>query len=113
MDPEVAVITASPPPCAVTRPVELTMATWVLAELHATAVDRSWVLPSLNVPVAVSCLLSPVKRLRFEGLTLRKTRDGSEAPFEGALPPHPQIIRAMPSPAGNDAKASLKPAQQP
>lgn len=43
-----------------TKPVPLIVATAVLEELHVTEFVRTCVLPSLKVPVAVTCSLEPI-----------------------------------------------------
>ena len=49
-----AVMLVEPMPEPVARPLGLMPATDVLEELQVTEVVRFWVLPSLNVPVAVN-----------------------------------------------------------
>lgn len=49
-----AVILLEPMAAPVARPVELMLTAVELEEAHVTECDRSWVLPSLNVPVALN-----------------------------------------------------------
>ena len=55
IDPDAAVIVVWPAPDAVARPAALIVATEGVEEIQLTEVVRSWVLPSLNKPVAVNC----------------------------------------------------------
>ena len=55
----VAVMFVEPMATAVSRPVALTLAAAVFEELQVTELVRFWVLPSLKVPVAVSCSVTP------------------------------------------------------
>ena len=50
----------SPGTSAVTSPVLLTLAFTAFAELHVTLEDTSCVLPSLKVPIAISCTVVPM-----------------------------------------------------
>ena len=54
IDPSLAVTLAAPGEFAVARPVELMVRTLVGVLDHVTALERSWVVPSANVPVALS-----------------------------------------------------------
>ena len=72
--PEVAVMVAVPPTTAVTRPVVLTVATVKLDELQVTCVVISWVVPSENVPVAVSCWVPPTDMFGLAGVTAMEDR---------------------------------------
>jgi hypothetical protein len=55
MEPEVAVISTLPIVTLVARPELLIVATAALDELQAAEVVKSFVVPSVNVPVAVNC----------------------------------------------------------
>ena len=49
------------------------VATVALDELHKTEAVRSCVLVSLNVPIAVNCLLVPIAIVEFAGVTASET----------------------------------------
>jgi hypothetical protein len=55
MLPEPAWIVVEPVPTEVANPAVLMVATVVAEELQVAVLVRFWVLPSLNVPVAVNC----------------------------------------------------------
>ncbi len=65
MFPEAAVMVAIPKPIPKTKPVLSTVATELLDELHVTWFEISDLVPSPNIPVAVSC---PVKPRGMSGL---------------------------------------------
>src|SRR5262249_61331522 len=71
--PEVALMVVVPAATAVARPwvplVLLMVAVPVTDEAHVTDVVRFWVLPSLNVPVAVNCWVAPLAIDGFAGVT--------------------------------------------
>jgi hypothetical protein len=102
-DPSVTVIVVSPYPVLVANPVPLIVATPVFDELQLTEAVKNCVLPSLYVPTAVSCCVSPSVLLRIEGfagVTCSDTRvavvetlapvvvviDTAGAPFENGEP---------------------------
>jgi hypothetical protein len=64
--PDVAPIVEVPAARALAKPLAVIVAVAGVAELQATLAVRFWVLPSLNVPVAVNCCVSP---LATDGLT--------------------------------------------
>src|SRR5260370_15688503 len=64
----VAWIVVVPSCTLVTKPVALTVATPGLVELQTAVAVMSGVLPSLYVPVAVSCSLEPKTTLGLEGV---------------------------------------------
>jgi len=51
------------------RPALLIVATEVFEELQVAVLARFWVLPSLNVPVAVNCCVVPLAIDGFAGVT--------------------------------------------
>jgi len=55
IEPEVALINVVPTLALVAFPVAPMVATLVVAEAHVAVLVRSWVLPSVKVPVAVNC----------------------------------------------------------
>src|SRR5262249_34235660 len=71
--PEVALMVVVPAATAVARPwvplVLLMVAVPVTDEAHVTDVVRFWVLPSLNVPVAVNCWVAPTPIEGLAGVT--------------------------------------------
>ena len=68
LPPEVAVIVAEPPATPVARPA-VTVAMPLALEVQVAVAVRSWVLPSLYCPVAVSWRLNPTPRLKLAGVT--------------------------------------------
>ena len=68
----VATLVASPS----LPPALLTVATPAADELHVTAVVRSCVVLSLNVPVAANCCVTPSAIDGFVGVTANDTGDG-------------------------------------
>lgn len=64
-----AVMVTVPAPTAVARPLLFTVATDVLDELQVTCPVRLKVDPSENVPVAVSCVLTPEGMLELADVT--------------------------------------------
>jgi hypothetical protein len=74
-EPNVAVIVAVPGSTLVASPiVEEMVATVGALELHCTLPVMSWVLPSLNVPVAVNCCVTPSGSVGIAGVTAIETR---------------------------------------
>jgi len=94
-DPELAVTVTEPRPLPVNTPAEEITAEPVPEEAHATAVVRSFVVPSLYVPVAVSWIVRPAATEGADEAILRDFRTGElplfppefEPLFE--LPPQP------------------------
>jgi hypothetical protein len=68
--PETALMVVDPAPTPEARPAELMVATPVFVELQVTEAVRFWVVPSLKVPVAVNCSVSPLAIEGFVGVTL-------------------------------------------
>jgi hypothetical protein len=85
-DPSVTVIVVSPYPVLVANPVLLIVATPVFDELQLTDAVRNCVLPSLYVPTAVSCCVSPSVLLRIEGFAGVICRDTRVAADETVAP---------------------------
>ena len=75
--PTVAVIVVEPAATVVAMPELLTVVTDGDEELQVTPVDRSWLLPSLYVAVAVNCRLMPMPRVRSSGVTVMDTMLGA------------------------------------
>jgi len=67
-DPTVAVIFVLPVASEVAKPVELLVATLGLLEDHCTPEVSAAVDPSVNVPVAVNCCVSPLATLGLVGV---------------------------------------------
>jgi hypothetical protein len=107
IEPLVAVITAVPVDCPVTRPEALTVATAAFWEDQVTEFVRSEVEPFDNVPVAVSCCVSPAATLGDAGATWIELSVGDEV-NELPLPEH--ALRAK---TRTDAKRNRRrPAQR-
>jgi len=58
----------------------------VFDEVQVTEPVRSRVDPSLNVPVAVNCVVTPFAMLKFAVVTERDCRVGAPVPEEEQLP---------------------------
>ena len=67
--PEVALMVAVPVAALWANPVLFTEATGTASEAQVTVDVRSWVLPSVNVPVALNCCLVPSATEGFAGVT--------------------------------------------
>ena len=77
IEPSCAVIVEDPFATLSTRPVAFTVAALVFAELHVDSdVTFCW-LPSLNVPVAVSCSVEPRMIAGLGGVTAIETSTGA------------------------------------
>ena len=72
--PKLAEMVVVPVATAVVRPLLLTVASEVLDELQVTAVVKSKVVLSENVPVAVSCWVDPTDMLGLPGVTEMEVR---------------------------------------
>jgi hypothetical protein len=75
-DPAVALIVAVPTVLPRAAPAELTLAIADADELHAAVLVRFCVLPSLYVPMAVNCCVSPASIEALAGVTLTEARTG-------------------------------------
>ena len=67
--PSVAVMVVPPVAAPFATPLLLIAATAVVLELHVTELLTSWLVPSLNVPVAVYCCVVPFAIDTFAGVT--------------------------------------------
>src|SRR6266849_9955361 len=85
-----AVICGSPKEWVVARPAESIVTMLLSDELHLTVLVRSWVLPSLNVPVAVNCC-EPSATLGLAGVTFREDNAGGGV-FVPEQPPKPNAV---------------------
>ena len=89
MVPETAVIVVVPAPAPVASPAALMVATTVFDEDHVAVLVRSFVLPSLNEPVAANCLVAPIWMEGVAGVTEIDARVGGAGfEFEVVWPPH-------------------------
>ena len=75
--PTVAVIVVEPAATVVAMPELLMVVTDGDEELQVTPVDKSWLLSSLYVAVAVNCRLMPMPRVRSSGVTVMDTMLGA------------------------------------
>ena len=66
--PNVALITAVPAIFAVARPALSILATSTLALAHVACCDRSWLLPSEKIPVAVKANVRPLATVGASGV---------------------------------------------
>jgi hypothetical protein len=67
--PKLAVMVLEPTPIPVARPLDEIEAVPVLEEVQATIEVKSWVVLSVNVPVAVNCWVVPFGMLGVAGVT--------------------------------------------
>jgi hypothetical protein len=98
-DPEVALIVAVPTALARAAPAELTLTIAGADELHVAVLVRFCVLPSLYVPAAVNCCVSPAAIEGLAGVTLTEARTG-EVTVSIAAPctvPEPAVIVVLPT----------------
>jgi hypothetical protein len=107
--PDVALIVEVPTPAPVARPAALIVAVEVVPEDHVTVLVRFWVVPSLNVPVAVNCCVAPLAIEGFAGVT---AIDCSVAAVtvrtvEPLIPPDVALIVEVPTPAPVARPAAL------
>src|ERR1700674_3819390 len=84
-----AVITGRPKARVVARPAESIVTMLLSDELHLTVLVRSWVLPSLNVPVAVNCCCEPSATLGLAGVTFREDNASRDPEVQ---PPKPNVV---------------------
>lgn len=73
-EPQSASIVVAPVATLLVSPVAVMVATDGLDDFHRTCCVMSSVELSLNVPVAVNCLLAPTGMLEFNGAMARETR---------------------------------------
>ena len=73
----VAVMVAVPGDMPVASPEEVMVATAGSELAQVTVAVRSWVEPSLKVPVAVNCRGPATRRVTWGGVTARLTRTGT------------------------------------
>ncbi len=66
--PKVAVIVVDPTPTPIASPGLVIVALLTSDDVQLTCVDKSWVVLSVNVPVAVNCCVVPLAMLGFEGV---------------------------------------------
>ena len=99
--PLVAVIEVAPIQRDVASPVALTLATVALEDDQLLVAVRSCVLPSVKVPVAVSCCVAPRTTDGLAGLIASDTSWGPDtvSRAEAALDPEAAVIVAVPTPA--------------
>src|ERR1700678_2518641 len=76
IDPVVAVIVEFPVPAALANPLPLTVTAALLEDAQVLDEVRSWVLPSVYMPVAVSCCEPPVEILAASGLIAIDANEG-------------------------------------
>src|SRR6266851_7534636 len=84
-----AVICGRPKEWVVARPAESIVTMLLSDELHLTLLVRSWVLPLLNVPVAVNCCWEPSVTLALAGVTCREDNVSRDPEVQ---PPKPNVV---------------------
>jgi len=72
IDPDVAVIVAVPATRPLASPAVVMLAMVLATALHVTELVRFWVEPSLKVPVAVNCSVTPIGTEGLAGVTARE-----------------------------------------
>jgi hypothetical protein len=85
MAPEIASIVALPTPTPVASPLVVMVATPIFIEAQVTEPVTSCDDPSLNVPVAVNCVVSPLAMFKFEAVTVMDCNVGALVPEEEQL----------------------------
>src|ERR1051326_5752290 len=100
IDPNAALIVVLPLATLLTTPLLLMAAAAGLVELHITEFEISCTLLSLNVPVAVNCLLVPTAMVEFAGVTAIDTRLAPVTVSEVVplTPPEAAVIVVVPVP---------------
>lgn len=100
IDPNAALIVVLPLATLLATPLPLMPAAVGLVELHATESEISCTLLSLNVPVAVNCLLVPTSMVEFAGVTAIDTRLAPLTVSEVVplRPPEAAVIVVVPVP---------------
>ncbi len=98
IEPEAAMIVEVPAATAVANPEALTAATPELDELQVTVADRSWVVLSEKVPVAVNCSVVPFAVLGMGGVIARETSVAgvTVSSVEPEIPPNVALIVVLP-----------------
>src|SRR5947208_3451964 len=100
--PMLAVTDTAPLTCAVSTPPAPTEAKPAGEVVQVTAEVRSWVLPSLNLPVAVNCTVSPTVGFALAALTLMEASFGLPPPFPEPPPAHAQVASRQLSTMANN-----------
>jgi hypothetical protein len=83
--PEVALTVAVPIAALCASPVLFTEAVETVSDAQVTVKLRSWMLPSVNVPVALNCCLVPSAMEGFAGVTA--IEDSTAAVTVNVVPP--------------------------
>lgn len=98
IEPEIAVMESVPTPFAVTNPVPLTEATEFAEEAQTTVAVKTCVVPSLYVPVAVSCWPEPFAKETLAGVTDNefKTAAVTVSVTEPVIVPEVAVMIAVP-----------------
>jgi len=100
IDPDVAMIVVLPVPAPVAKPALVIVATEVLVELQTTEPVMFKVPPSLNMPVAVNCCVTPLAIEVFAGVTAIDTSVAVTVRFvEPLIEPEVAMIVVLPVPA--------------
>jgi hypothetical protein len=91
----------------IAKPEPLMLATLLLDELQLTDEVMSWLLPSLNLPVAVNCCVAPMVIAGPTGVTISELR--TEGGLEIEVQVHPLISKQAESKGRHNAQAILIP----
>ena len=112
VEPAVAVTLALPWLTLVANPWPSTVAILLSAELHLADVVRSSVLPSLYVPVALSCFVVPKAKDGFEGVIAMESNAGCPTLrlAEAVIAPEAAVMVALPVVAAVASPLLLTPA---
>ena len=97
--PTVALMVVVPRPTAVIRPVASMVATVVLELVQLAFAVRFWVLPSVNVPVAVNCCVGRRAMEAKSGVTEMDTSSGgiTLSTVEPVTPPTVALMVVVPA----------------
>lgn len=101
MEPELAVIVVVPAASAVTKPLAETVAVVTPDDVQVAVLVRSWVLPSVYVPVASNCKVVPSAIEALAGVTAMDSRVGgfTVRVEEPLIAPEAALMTVLPTPA--------------
>ena len=97
--PALALICAAPGETAVTLPVFPTLATELSLDFQSAVEVKSWELPSVNVPVATNCWVTPAGMVTLDGVIVKRT-SAAGVMVKLALPeiePEDALMRVAPT----------------
>jgi hypothetical protein len=95
MLPELAAIVVAPGANPVASPPELMLAIFGAVELHITESVMILLLPSLNVPKAVNCMVLPTVSAELTGATAIDIKEGSTSTERDVVPLTPPEVAVI------------------